>query len=196
MHRRYDCHGGFFFPSRVQTADAEPGGVHWMRWHRLVGAIVENSTLLDFCILDHVPKAARFATTFHLAAPSSVHDTCALFPRCCSPLKCQDAKKEFPAPVKIGPDLQPHHAPCENPRISPIKSDHHNADQPLNTTAQTPATEKLAKLPTDKPPTSINPINPPPASRSSFSTHTPAAIMQQLPNHPLLIPNKNCTTTK
>ncbi len=58
------------------------------------------------------------------------------------------------------------------------------------------ATKKLNKLPTVNPPTSINPMKPPAASRSSTSTHSPAPIMHVEPRYPLLSPNKSCTTIK
>ena len=55
------------------------------------------------------------------------------------------------------------------------------------------ATAKLNKLPTVSPATSISPMNPPAASLSSTSTHSPAPIMHVDPRYPLLIPNKSCT---
>lgn len=55
-----------------------------------------------------------------------------------------------------------------------------------------PAAVKLNRLPAVNPSTRHNPMNPPAASRSPSSTHSPAAIMQLDPSHPFDSPKSSC----
>ena len=55
---------------------------------------------------------------------------------------------------------------------------------------------KLNKLPTVNPATRHNPMNPPAASLSQSSTHSPAAIIELAPSHPFVNPNGNSTNTR
>lgn len=59
-----------------------------------------------------------------------------------------------------------------------------------------PAAVKLSRLPSDNPNTRHSPMNPPAASLSPSSTHSPAAIMQLDPSQPFVSPNSSCTTKR
>ncbi|KAK4895513.1 hypothetical protein LTR28_001929, partial [Elasticomyces elasticus] len=55
---------------------------------------------------------------------------------------------------------------------------------------------KLARLPAVNPATRQRPMNPPAASLSPSSTHSPAPIMHVLPRNPFVKPNSSCTMIK